>query len=199
MRATFFFRISPRVLHFTGEKYQRCGRKYHKWRMNFRRANMKHFSREYKLRGRFRNYATIIVSAAKFTESYMTLTVITLPFRARVFSFDGKMVGKKRRRCTAWQWRFGPLFVDEKGIFVATRPFMMYRTATLARTFFSGLDLRGSFLHCTKARPVKRGLCQGTPSEGFARRKVMWDRKLRANFHIRAIAIASLVVVSNLE
>lgn len=53
---------------------------------------------------------------------------------------------------------------------------------TSVRTFFSELYVRErSFLPCTKAHPgasVKGGLCQGTPSEGFARRKVIWDRKL---------------------
>lgn len=85
--------------------------------------------------------------------------------------------------------RFGPLFADEKRNFCCKRGETFYdvpqgaqSVATSARAFFSGLDLRerGSvFLH--KGSPGstgKRGrgegeLCQGTPSEGFARRKVI--------------------------
>jgi len=116
--------------------------------------------------------------------------------------------------------RFGPLFADEKGIFVTTRQNFFYlphgaqSATTSVRAFYSGLYVReGSFLPCTKARPgasVKGRLCQGTPSEGFARRKVIWDRKLwvipresrrcarTSPSFAHVIAIVSVITVSNL-
>jgi len=117
-----------------------------------------------------------------FRELYYTCDYHFLHFRVYSYS-KGKRTKKKKLLVHSVAVRFGPLFVDEKGIFVATRSFMMYphgtrSTATSARTFFSEIDLRGSFLPYTKACPVKGGLCQGTLSEGFARRKVIWDRKL---------------------
>lgn len=156
-----------------------------------------------KLHGLFKNYTTRIVSTAKFRENYTILAIIILHFSAcTYFCCDGKIAEKKitfgtqrsgeiRSIVHRWERNFccNAAFYDV--------PHGARSTETSARTFFSGLDLRGSFLHCTKACLVKGGLCQGTPFEGFALRKVIWGRKLRvtpresprANFHVVRIFV----------